>query len=85
MLNRRYYTRNGHGWNPMPDMELESSYLLGGGSRKGGFGRTPRTPPPPLVTGLMLSVTVLHGNENKTSIFIHITFFDFKSSIVFTI
>ena len=51
MLNRRNYTRNGHGWNPMPDMELESlrggSYLLEGGSRKGGFGRTPRTPEPP--------------------------------------
>ena len=24
MLNRRNYTRNGHDWNPMPDMELES-------------------------------------------------------------
>ena len=34
----------------MPDMELESlrggggSYFWKGGSRKGGFGRTPRTP-----------------------------------------
>ena len=51
MLNRRNYTRNGHVWNPMPDMELESlsggggSYFWKGGSRKGGFGRTPRTPP----------------------------------------
>ena len=40
------YTRNGHDWNPMPDMELESfrgrgSYFWKGGSRKGGFGRTP--------------------------------------------
>ena len=24
MLNRRNYTRNGHDWNPMPGMELES-------------------------------------------------------------
>ena len=49
MLNRRNYTRNGHEWNPMPDMELESlrggSYFWKGGSRKGGFGRTHRTPP----------------------------------------
>ena len=52
VLNRRNYTRNGHVWNPMPDMELESlsgggggSYFWKGGSRKGGFGRTPRTPP----------------------------------------
>ena len=54
MLNRRNYTRNGHDWNPMTDMELES--LRGGfrifwkpGLRKGGFGGFPRTP---LVTGL---------------------------------
>ena len=52
MLNRRNYTRNGHDWNPMPDMELESlrggggSYIWKGDLRKGGFGRTPRTPPP---------------------------------------
>ena len=51
MLNRRNYTRNGHDWNPMPYMELErlrgggGSYFWKGGSRKGGFGRTPRTPP----------------------------------------
>ena len=42
MLNRRNYTRNGHDWRPMSDTELER---LRGGSRKGGFGRTPRTPP----------------------------------------
>ena len=51
MLNRRNYTRNGHDWNRMPDMELESlrgdSYFWKWGSRKEGFGRTPRTPPPP--------------------------------------
>ena len=45
MLNRRNYTRNGHDWNPMPDMELESlrggRIFWKGGSRKGGFGRTP--------------------------------------------
>ena len=50
MLNRRNYTRNGHDWNLMSDMEFESlrgggSYFWKGGSRKGGFGRTPRTPP----------------------------------------
>ena len=49
MLNRRNYTRNGHGWNPMPDMELDNlrvfSLFLEGGLRKGGFGRTPGTPP----------------------------------------
>ena len=48
MLNRRNYTRNGDDWNPMSDMELESlrggAYFWKGGSRKGGFGRTPRTP-----------------------------------------
>ena len=48
MLNRRIYTRNGHDWNPMTDMELESlrgvSYFWKGGSRKGGFGRTPEPP-----------------------------------------
>ena len=55
MLNRRNYTRNGHVWNPMPDMELES--LSGGGVRI--FGRGVREkggsdepPEPPLVTGL---------------------------------
>ena len=48
-------TRNGHVWNPMPDMELES--LSGGGVRI--FGRGVREkggsdepPEPPLVTGL---------------------------------
>ena len=54
MLNRRNYTRNGHDWNQMSDMESESlrgggSYFWKGGSQKGGFGRTPE---PPLVTGL---------------------------------
>ena len=48
MLNRRNYTRNGHDWNPMPQMELES---LRGGVRI--FGRGAREkgdsdePPPP--------------------------------------
>ena len=49
MLNRRNYTRNGHDWNPMPDMEVESLrgvVFLEGGSRKGGFGRFVRTPLP---------------------------------------
>ena len=52
MLNRMNYTRNGHDWNPMPYMELES-LRRGGGVvffgrcfAKRGFGRTPRTPPP---------------------------------------
>ena len=36
MLSRRNYTRNGHDWNPMSDMELES--LRGGGVRIFGRG-----------------------------------------------
>ena len=47
MLNRRNYTRNGHDWNPVTDMELES---LKGGVRifgKGGFWKKAvRTNPP---------------------------------------
>ena len=47
MLNRRNYTRNGHDWNPKPDMELES---LRGGEfvfLEGGFAkRGVRTNPP---------------------------------------
>ena len=53
MLNWRNYTRNGHDWNPMPDMELGSLrgfVFLEGGSRKGGSDEPPE--PPPLVTGL---------------------------------
>ena len=50
MLNRRNYTRNWHGWNPMPDMELDS--LRGGGVRmfwkgvreKGGSDDPPEPP-----------------------------------------
>ena len=47
MLNRRNYTRNGHDWNPMSDMEFES--LRGGGFvfLEGGFAkRGVRTNPP---------------------------------------
>ena len=52
MPNRRNYTRNGHEWNPMPGMELES--LRGGGVRifgrgvreKGGSDEPPEPPPP---------------------------------------
>ena len=50
MLNRRNYTRNGHNWHPMPDMEFES--LRGGGSyfgrgvrKKGGSDEPPDLPP----------------------------------------
>ena len=51
MLNRRNCTRNGHDWNPMSDIELES--LRGGVVfLEGGFAkRVVRTP---LVTGLVL-------------------------------
>ena len=49
MLNRRNYTRNGHG-NPMPDMKLKSLkgvfVFLEGGSKKGGSDE-PLNPPPP--------------------------------------
>ena len=42
VLNRRNYTRNGHDWNPMSDMELESlkgGSIFGRGVReKGGSG-----------------------------------------------
>ena len=49
MLNRRNCTRNGHDWNPKPDMELERSSGEGGGSHfvEGGFAkRGVRTNPP---------------------------------------
>ena len=55
MLNRRNYTRNGHDWNPMPDMELES--LRGVrifGRRFAKRGVRTNSPNPPLVTGLIL-------------------------------
>ena len=51
VLKRRNYTRNGHVWNPMPDIELES--LSGGGSYfwKGSSvrekGGSDEPPPPP--------------------------------------
>ena len=64
VLNRRNYTRNGHVWNPMPDMELES--LSGGGVRI--FGRGVREkggsdepPEPPLVTGLVIVMFSVYG------------------------
>ena len=44
MLNLRNYTRNGHDWNTMPDIELESlrgDRIFGRGFAKMGFGRTP--------------------------------------------
>ena len=40
MLKRSNYTRNGHDWNPMSDIELESlrggSYFWKGVREKGG-------------------------------------------------
>ena len=45
MLIRMNYTRNGHDWNPMPDMELTSLRVVRicvRGFAKRGFGRTPR-------------------------------------------
>ena len=51
MLNRRNYTRNGHDWNLMPDMELESLrggfVFLEGGFAKRGVRRNPPPPNPP--------------------------------------
>ena len=54
MLNQ-----NGHDWNPMPDMELESLrggggfvFLEGGFAKRGVRTNPPNPPPPPLVTGL---------------------------------
>ena len=46
MLNRRNYTRNGHDWNPMSDMELESLRgvrIFGRGVRE--KGTNPPNPP----------------------------------------
>ena len=55
MMSRSRYSGDGHAWNSMSDMQLGSLWggfvFLEGGSQKGGFGRTPRTPP--LVTGLI--------------------------------
>ena len=50
MLNRRKYNGDGHAWNSMLDMDQfeeaggGGSYFWKGGSRKGGFGRTPEPP-----------------------------------------
>ena len=47
MLNRRNNIRNGHDWNAMPDMELESLSgvrIFGRVFAKRGVGRTPRNP-----------------------------------------
>ena len=53
VLNRRNYTRNGHDWNPMPDMGLES--LRGGGSRKEGFGEPLGYGPGPFIVDLVIT------------------------------
>ena len=56
--NRRNYTRNGHEWNPMPGMELESLRggvrIFGRGVREKGGSDEPLEPP--LVTGLYIRV-----------------------------
>ena len=50
MLNRRNYTRNGHDWNPMPDIELDNLrggfVFLEGGFAKRGVRTNPPNPPP---------------------------------------
>ena len=48
MLNRKNYTRNGHDWNPMPDMELKSLRgvrIFGKGVREKGGRTNPPEPP----------------------------------------
>ena len=48
MLKRRNYTRNGHDWNPMSDMELESLRgvrIFGRGFAKRGVRTNPPNPP----------------------------------------
>ena len=48
MLNRRNYTRNGHDWNPMPDMELDSLRgvrIFGRGLAKRRVRTNPPIPP----------------------------------------
>ena len=52
MLNRRNYTRNGHGWNPMPDTgvgKFEGGFVF----LEGGFAKRGVRTNPPLVTGLV--------------------------------
>ena len=47
-LNRRKYTRNWHDWNPMSDMEFESSRgvrIFGRGVREKGGSDEPPEPP----------------------------------------
>ena len=48
MLSRSRYSRDGHDWNSVSDMQLGSLcggfLFLEGGSQKGGFGRTPEPP-----------------------------------------
>ena len=47
MLNRRKYTGDGHAWNTIPDMELESLRRRGVVFLEGGFAkRGVRTSPP---------------------------------------
>ena len=70
MLSRSRYSGDGHAWNSMSDMQVGSLCVGGGfvfwkgGSQKGGFGRTRRTPP--LVTGLHGSnITNVHENVRR--------------------
>ena len=52
MLNRSKYTGDGHAWNTMPDMEVESVRrrrgvrILEGGFAKRGVRANPPHPPP---------------------------------------
>ena len=66
MLNRRKYTGDGHAWNAMLEMELES-LRRGFVFWEGGFAkRVVRTNPPnPLVTVLLSAATENMGKPKK--------------------
>ena len=71
----------------MPDIMLESlrwggSYILEGGSRKGGFGRTPRTPPPPWLRACCPTDFII-GTEQTVSC-VRISF-EYPNSSMFTL
>ena len=66
MLNRRKYTVDGHAWNTMLEMELES-LRRGFVFSEGGFAKRGRTPPTPntLGTGLLNAGTENMGKPKK--------------------
>ena len=71
MLNRSNYNRNGHVWNPVPDIELESLrgvHIFGWGFAKRGVC------PNPLVTGLIYSRLLLRSEEALRPLYVYSVF-----------